>query len=164
MNPYKQKLKFAALFSVFLGLAPYTPEPHLWGKIKWLMGGGIGMKPMDYFDFLYHLAPFIFLIYFAIKFFTHKEGVDYGALVRDKGTHIIDVREVAEYKGGHFQNAKNYPLSSLQGKVDMIKQLEGPKVVYCRSGQRSSQAIRMLKAAGVEQLYNGGGLSDMNRY
>jgi hypothetical protein len=33
-----------------LGLAPFSPEPHIWGKLKWVMGGAIGMQPMDWFD------------------------------------------------------------------------------------------------------------------
>lgn len=44
-----------------LGLAPFFPEPHLWGKIKWIMGGAEGMKPIDWFDVLQHGFPFILL-------------------------------------------------------------------------------------------------------
>ncbi len=48
--------------SLTLGLAPFTPEPHLLGKIKWVLGGAIGMKPMDWFDLMLHGFPFILLI------------------------------------------------------------------------------------------------------
>jgi hypothetical protein len=48
--------------SLTLGLAPFTPEPHLWGKIKWILGGAEGMQPVDWFDFLMHGAPWILLI------------------------------------------------------------------------------------------------------
>lgn len=44
------------------GLAPFFPEPHVWGKLKWILGGATGMKPMDWIDFLLHGAPFILLI------------------------------------------------------------------------------------------------------
>ena len=50
------------LLCLTLGLAPFFPEPHLWGKLKWLTGGADGMKPLDYFDILLHGAPFILLI------------------------------------------------------------------------------------------------------
>ncbi|MEZ4779837.1 MAG: hypothetical protein R2786_10690 [Flavobacteriaceae bacterium] len=50
------------LLCLTLGLAPYAPEPHLWGKLKWVAGGAVGMKPQDYFDVLLHGAPFILLI------------------------------------------------------------------------------------------------------
>jgi len=36
-----------ALFSVTLGLAPFFPEPHIWGKLKWIAGGANGMQLMD---------------------------------------------------------------------------------------------------------------------
>lgn len=50
-----------------LGLAPYFPEPHIWGKIKWIMGGAVGMKPMDYFDLVFHGLPFILLVLFGFN-------------------------------------------------------------------------------------------------
>lgn len=50
------------LLCLTLGLAPFFPEPHIWGKIKWLAGGGVGMTLMDYLDFLFHGAPFLLLI------------------------------------------------------------------------------------------------------
>ena len=44
-----------------LGLAPFTPEPHLWGKLKWVAGGAQGMDMTDYFDLVMHGAPFVWL-------------------------------------------------------------------------------------------------------
>lgn len=43
---------------VFLGLAPFTPEPHLWEKLKMLVAGEL-VQPIDIFDLLMHGAPFI---------------------------------------------------------------------------------------------------------
>ena len=51
-----------ALLCVVLGLAPFYPEPHLWGKIKWVMGGAVGMTLMDWLDLIWHGFPFILLI------------------------------------------------------------------------------------------------------
>jgi len=45
-----------------IGLAPFFPEPHLWGKLKWLWGGAVGMKAMDWFDTLLHGLPWLLLI------------------------------------------------------------------------------------------------------
>ena len=50
------------LLCVVLGLAPFFPEPHLWGKIKWVMGGAVGMASMDWLDLIWHGFPFILLI------------------------------------------------------------------------------------------------------
>lgn len=64
--------KILVLLVLTLGLAPYFPEPHLWGKIKWLVGGAKGMQGADYFDVLLHGAPFILIIRKLYKYFKSK--------------------------------------------------------------------------------------------
>ena len=54
--------------SLTLGLAPFKPEPHIVGKLRWVVGGAEGMQPMDWFDLLMHGVPWLFLIYFSIKY------------------------------------------------------------------------------------------------
>lgn len=54
--------KLVILGCLTLGLAPFFPEPHLLGKLKWIAGGAIDMKPMDWFDVVLHGFPFILLI------------------------------------------------------------------------------------------------------
>ena len=49
--------------SLTLGLAPFVPEPHILGKLRWVAGGGNGMQMMDYFDLLLHGTPWILLLY-----------------------------------------------------------------------------------------------------
>jgi hypothetical protein len=49
------------MISLTLGLAPFFPEPHLWGKIRWIAGGAVGMGAMDWFDFLLHATPWVLL-------------------------------------------------------------------------------------------------------
>jgi|TARA_R110002110_G_scaffold307631_4_gene521278 hypothetical protein len=58
LNDYK----IIILLCLILGLAPYSPEPHIWGKLKWIAGGATGMKFTDWFDILLHGTPFILLI------------------------------------------------------------------------------------------------------
>lgn len=50
------------LLSLTLGLAPFFPEPHIWGKLKWIVGGANGMKLKDWFDVLLHGLPWLLLI------------------------------------------------------------------------------------------------------
>jgi len=61
MNPLNN-WKLIVLLCLTLGLAPFYPEPHIVGKIKWIAGGANGMKLMDWFDTLLHGFPFILLI------------------------------------------------------------------------------------------------------
>lgn len=55
------------LASLTLGLAPFLPEPHLIGKLRWLAGGGVGMGPMDVFDLLMHGAPWLWLLVSLVR-------------------------------------------------------------------------------------------------
>ncbi len=54
--------KLILLLCLTLGLAPFFPEPHIWGKLKWIAGGAKGMVLKDWFDVLLHGTPFLLLI------------------------------------------------------------------------------------------------------
>ena len=54
--------KVMLMLCLTLGLAPFTPEPHIWGKINWIIGGAVGMKGMDWFDVVLHGTPWILLL------------------------------------------------------------------------------------------------------
>ena len=43
-----------------LGLAPFTP-PHIWEKLNMLVAGEL-KRPIDWFDLLFHAAPWILLV------------------------------------------------------------------------------------------------------
>lgn len=66
MKEFLNNWKLVTLLCLTLGLAPFFPEPHLWGKLKWIAGGAIGMKAQDWFDVLMHGFPFLLLIRLAI--------------------------------------------------------------------------------------------------
>lgn len=63
--------KIIILLCLTLGLAPFFPEPHIWGKLKWVLGGGIGMKPLDWFDLVLHGFPFLLLFRLLILKLWH---------------------------------------------------------------------------------------------
>ena len=52
---------FAILAALTLGLAPFTPEPHLWEKLRMLAAGTLA-RPIDIFDLCLHAAPWFLLI------------------------------------------------------------------------------------------------------
>lgn len=43
-----------------LGLAPFTPEPHVWEKLKMLASGTL-TRPIDIFDLALHGVPWLLL-------------------------------------------------------------------------------------------------------
>ncbi|MEN8207271.1 MAG: RND transporter [Pseudomonadota bacterium] len=47
--------------AVFLALAPFLPEPHLWQKLKMLVDGVL-VKPIDIFDLFLHGTPLVLLV------------------------------------------------------------------------------------------------------
>ena len=50
--------------AIFLALAPFSPEPHLWEKLKMLFAGTL-VRPVDMFDLFLHGAPLLIL---SLKF------------------------------------------------------------------------------------------------
>jgi len=59
-------LSLLIVAAVFLGLAPFAPEPHLVEKLRMLMHGTL-RKPIDVFDLFFHLAPLILLLIKLIR-------------------------------------------------------------------------------------------------
>jgi len=47
--------------AIFLALAPFTPEPHLWEKLKMLFSGTLS-QPIDIFDLFLHGTPLLMLL------------------------------------------------------------------------------------------------------
>jgi hypothetical protein len=62
------------LLCLTLGLAPFFPEPHILGKLKWIIGGAHGMAFMDWFDVVLHGFPFVLLFRLIIKKFIPKNA------------------------------------------------------------------------------------------
>ncbi len=52
-------LALTAAFTI--GLVPYAPEPHLWEKLKMLVGGSL-VKPIDIFDLALHGTPWLIVL------------------------------------------------------------------------------------------------------
>ena len=77
------------------------------------------------------------------------------AMINHEDAVVVDVRSMAEFKGGHIVNAINIPMN---GFGNSIKQLEKhrnkPIVAVCRSGSRSGAACSMLRKQGFENVKN----------
>ena len=84
-------------------------------------------------------------------------------LLKKEQTVVIDVRNDWEYQEDHINGALNIPLHEIPAQISKIKNLHGPYILYCRSGNRSGTAVSMLKQAGIENVYNGGGIAEMEK-
>lgn len=65
MKPWND-WKLILMGCLLLGLAPFFPEPHLLGKLRWVAGGAVGMQPMDWFDLAWHGLPWLLLLRLSI--------------------------------------------------------------------------------------------------
>lgn len=66
--------KIITVLCLTLGLAPFTPEPHIIGKLKWIFGGADGMQFMDWFDVVLHGFPFVLLLRLIILKIVSKNA------------------------------------------------------------------------------------------
>jgi len=74
---------------------------------------------------------------------------------------ILDVRTYSEFQAGHIEGAIqiNYFDPNFRGRL-AERPHDVPYLVHCRSGNRSSRAVRNLQAAGIETIYHlDGGLN-----
>lgn len=78
----------------------------------------------------------------------------------ENGALLVDVRTPAEYQSQHLDGAVNLPLSSVPTAFKDIDK-DQLVVVYCRSGNRSGQALNYLVQKGYTRVFNGGGLNEM---
>ncbi len=74
---------------------------------------------------------------------------------------LIDVRTPEEFATGHIEGAINIPLDTVPFRVGEIAALPAPRVLYCRSGNRSGMAVQMLRQAGITDVHNGGSLEEV---
>jgi phage shock protein E len=87
-----------------------------------------------------------------------------GNTIKEKiaaGAKIVDVRTPAEFKDGSYPGAVNIPLALLPLKMKELEPKNTPIVLYCASGARSGQGMRLLKQNGFTDVINAGGLDDM---
>lgn len=54
-------LSMLLIVALALGLAPFSPQPHLWEKLNMLMDGTLS-RPIDIFDLIMHATPTILLV------------------------------------------------------------------------------------------------------
>ncbi len=81
-----------------------------------------------------------------------------------EGTVIIDVRTPAEFAGGHLEGALNIDVQSpdFAAKVSELDPSQD-YFIYCRTGNRSGQAIAQMTNMGFNSMKNGGGVDQASK-
>ena len=83
----------------------------------------------------------------------------------DANTTILDVRTLEEYnQDGHLSEAVLIPIEQLASKLDMFSPYKETKIIiYCRSGNRSVTASRILSEQGYHVYNLEGGIKAWKR-
>ncbi len=77
-------------------------------------------------------------------------------IMREIKPILVDVRTPQEFKQGHIDGAININVMDPSFKDEMAKldAKNKPLMLYCRSGNRSGRAMRILKNEGYTNMYN----------
>lgn len=77
---------------------------------------------------------------------------------------VLDIRTPDEFAGGHLANAINidYYADDFETRLAELD-LDVPYVMYCNSGNRSSNALPIMDSLGFSEVYElGGGIQAWN--
>ena len=101
--------------------------------------------------FLFLIGILVFSNVFA---YTDLSAEQFKKMMKKKDVVIIDVRTPEEYeKDGHIKGANLIPVQLF--RYIYLPGLRDKKVlVYCRSGNRSATASRILEQMGIKNVYN----------
>ena len=77
----------------------------------------------------------------------------------DDNITLLDVRTIPEFKEGHLRSATLIPLQQLDTHIGQLAGRKATKIlVYCRSGNRSVAASRILEKHGFTPVNVKGGI------
>ena len=84
-------------------------------------------------------------------------------LIAEKpGLVILDVRTVSEFESGHLEGAINIPVEVLSSHLSGLNQND-ELLVYCRTGNRSTTAVGILRESDYDKVYHmDGGITSWN--
>jgi len=75
------------------------------------------------------------------------------------GATILDVRTASEYAAGHLKGAVNIDVQGADFGTKIGALDKGAHyIVYCRSGNRSATAAKLMKTAGFTNVTDAGGI------
>jgi rhodanese-related sulfurtransferase len=72
---------------------------------------------------------------------------------------ILDVRHPHEWEAGRIEEAVHIPLDELEARIDELAP-DRPLVAVCRSGNRSTRAMELLRSKGFRAASLDGGMAE----
>lgn len=94
------------------------------------------------------------MLNFLKKIFGSAPKQDLSQMIKE-GAYLVDVRSAMEFAASNVKGSVNIPLDKIPAQLSKFK---GKKsiIVFCRSGNRSSQAKMYLEQQGFTNVVNGG--------
>jgi phage shock protein E len=84
------------------------------------------------------------------------------AMIESGERTVIDVRTPEEFASGHVAGAVNIDVNGADFNSQIAElDPDQPYLVYCHSGNRSAQAASQMEKAGIKDIADAGGLSDL---
>lgn len=75
---------------------------------------------------------------------------------------LVDVRTPGEFSQGTVAGAVNIPLNEVSQQLNRFRNKD-TIIVFCQSGNRSSQAKSILERNGLQNVINGGSLQNVKQ-
>lgn len=76
-------------------------------------------------------------------------------LINREHALVLDVRDEAEFAGGHIADARNIPLARLTERLGELRRYQQkPLLVSCPGGVGAGNACGLLKKAGFTRIYH----------
>lgn len=95
------------------------------------------------------------VIEFQAASFRDVTAAEGAAFIADRGALVLDVRTPREFDSGHLENAVLLPVQHLQRRIgELAEHKNRPIFVYCRTGNRSTVASKLLLDAGHSEVVN----------
>lgn len=87
---------------------------------------------------------------------------EFSAKAAEPGVVTLDVRTPSEFAEGYIEGARliNFQSGNFENEIATLDK-SATYAVYCRSGNRSGQAVKVMQAAGFTNVFNmNGGVID----
>lgn len=86
---------------------------------------------------------------------TNMDVLDFSKKINEPGVVTLDVRTPSEFAEGYIEGAINIDFQSGNFEAEIATlDRDATYAVYCRSGNRSGKAVKIMHDAGFHNVYN----------
>ena len=86
---------------------------------------------------------------------TDLSVTEFSSKIAESGVVTLDVRTPGEFAEGYIEGARliDFQSGNFENEIATLDK-NAPYAVYCRSGNRSGQAVKVMKDAGFSNVFN----------